>query len=195
MAENWLWHTIGSLAIPCAPHPLPKSPKKLFPIFDLDKDVLLEEHIKQFMLSLRMMDLEHEDVVSILFCYTFQGKASTWFFSLALRSITPWKQFETALMTQFRDEKTLGILFLVISRININKKERIKDFNYRFITLLKNIPNNLIEVVQIKFYTTALPPPIAMFVKRENKQTLAENLEEAIKFEKDLGSISNHPRN
>ena len=46
--------------------------------------------------------------------------------------------------------------------------------------------------MQIKFYSSALPPPIAMFVKREKKQTLVENLEEYLKVENDLVSNSNH---
>ena len=40
-------------------------------------------------------------------------------------------------MTQFRDDKTSGILFLEILRMNINKKEKVKDFNQMFITLVK----------------------------------------------------------
>ena len=58
-------------------------------------------------------------------------------------------------MTQFMDDKTSGILFLELSRININKKEKVKDFHQIFITLLNIIPDKLAEVVQIKFYTVA----------------------------------------
>jgi hypothetical protein len=43
--------------------------------------------------------------------------------------ITSWQQFETAFMTQSGDGKTSGILFLELSRIKIDKKENIKDFN------------------------------------------------------------------
>ena len=70
-----------------------------------------------------------------------------------------------------------------------------KDFNQRFITLLNKIANKPSEALQIEFYTSSLLPPISMFVKREKKQTLVENLEETIKVEKDLESISNHPGN
>ena len=48
------------------------------------------------------------------------------------------------------------------------------------------------EVVQIKFYTITLPPPIAIFVKRKKIWTLKENFLESIKVEKDLASISTH---
>ena len=43
--------------------------------------------------------------------------------------------------------------------------------------------------MQIEFYTAALLAHISMFVKRKEKQTLAENFEEAIKVEKDLEAI------
>ena len=127
-------------------------------------------------------------------CYVlpFQGKASSWFFSLALSSITSWRQFENAFITQFGDDKTLGTLFLDISIISLNKKEKVKDFNPIFITLLNRIHDNLVQVVQVNFYTTTLPPPVAMFIKRKEIQTLVENFVEAIKVEKDLSTISHH---
>jgi hypothetical protein len=84
-------------------------------------------------------------------------------------------------MTQFGDEKTLGTLFLDLSKIKINKKEKNKDFNQIFTTLHKKIPDKPTETVQMEFYTCTLPTPIAMFLKRKEKQTLVVNLEEAIK--------------
>ena len=98
-------------------------------------------------------------------------------------------------MTQFNDDKTSMILFLEISRIRTNKKEKVKDFNHRFITLLNRIPDKPTEVVQIEFYTVAFPPPLSMFVKRKEIQTLVDNLVESIKVEKDLATISTHPGN
>ena len=69
-------------------------------------------------------------------------------------------------MTQFAKCKTL---FLELSRIKINYKENIKDFNKRFTTLLNKILYNPIETMQIELYTSALLTPISMFVKRKEK--------------------------
>ena len=124
--------------------------------------------------------------------FYFLGKNINMVFILALRSITSWQQFEAAFMTQFGDDKTSGTLFIELSRMKMNNKEKVKDFNQIFTILLNKIPDKRVEVVQIEFYTTALLPPISMFVKREKKQTLDENLEEVIKVEKDLVTISNH---
>lgn len=163
-----------------------KASIKNLPKFYLDKDILPEDHIKKFMIYLNLMNIQHEDVACRLFCFIFQGKESSWFFSLFLRSITSWKQFETTFMTKFGDDKTSGILFLDISRIRINKKEKFKDLNKRFITLLNRILDKPVEVVQIEFYAAALLPLVAMFVKRKENQTLEKTFVEDIKVEKDL---------
>jgi hypothetical protein len=193
MASNQPWLANDVISIASFQHPLLKHPKKLLPKFDPNNGVLLEDHIKQFMLSQRLMNVEHENVSCSLFASFLIGKASTWFVSLAKRSITSWQQFEIAFITQFGDEKTSRVPFLEISRIKINKMEKIKYFNQRFISLLNQILDNPIEGVQIKFYIASLLPPVVMFEKSKEKQTLVEKFQEEIKVEKDLASISSHP--
>jgi hypothetical protein len=195
MEANIPWFAVDSIAVTGAQHPLPKHPKKLLPKFDLGNDVTPEDYIKQFMLSLRLMDVQHEDMVCRLFLYTFIDRASTRFFNLTVGSITSWQQLKTTFLTQFGDDKTSGILFLDISRIKFDKKDKVKEFNQIFINLLNRIPDNPTESVQVEFYTTALPLTIAMFVKAREKRTLAENFVEYVKLEKDLASISSHQGN
>lgn len=74
----------------------------------------------------------------------------------------------------------------------MNEKEKVKDFNQRFMTLLNRILIKPTEAVQIEFYNVALPPPIGMFVKNQDIQTLVDNFVEAIQVEKDLVKISNY---
>ena len=142
------------------------------------------------MTALDLMNAEHEDLVCILFPYTLKGKATKWFFNLAPRSITSWKQFEEAFMAQFSEKETSGILFLELLGIRMDENEKDKDFNQRFITLLNRIPINLAEAVQIEYCTFALPPNIAMFVKTQRKLTLVDNFAEAIQVEKDYEIMS-----
>ena len=87
MVANRPWLASNVIAVPGIQHPLPKHPEKILPKFDHDKDVTPEDHIKKFMISLRLMDVQHEYVVFILFPYTFVAQASTWFFILAAGSI------------------------------------------------------------------------------------------------------------
>lgn len=74
MEANQPWLAVDSILVPSAHHPLSKHPKNRLLKFDLDNDVLLEDHIKQFMISLRLMVVEHEDVFCRLVPYTFVGK-------------------------------------------------------------------------------------------------------------------------
>ena len=140
MAAYKPWLTIDVIAILGPTHPFPKNPQKLFPKYDPNDDVLPKYHIKQFMNSLNLMNVEHEDVVCTLFPHTLQGKATKWFFNLAPGSITSWKKFEEAFMEEFSVEETPGILPLDLLGIRMNENEKVKDFNERFISLLNRIP-------------------------------------------------------
>ena len=82
MSANKPWLAANSIAVPGAQYPFPKHPEKLLPKFDLDNDVSPEDHIKQFMLSLRLMDVKHKELVCRFLPYTFIDKASTWFLVL-----------------------------------------------------------------------------------------------------------------
>ena len=143
-----------------------------------------------------VLDVEHEDVVCRLFPYTFEGKASTWYFSLTAGSITSWNKFDLTFMNKFGDDKTPAALVLELSRIHMETKEKVKDFNQRFLTLRNKIPatSRPAEDVTIEFYTSALPVSMAMFVRQKAKLTLVENFEEAIKVEKDMTSTKANPR-
>ena len=99
MAANRPWLARNSIVVPKIQYPLPKYPENLLSKFDPDNDVSPKDHIKQFMLSLRLLDVQHEDVVFILFPYTLVGQASMWFFSLTAGSITSWKKIEIAFLS------------------------------------------------------------------------------------------------
>ena len=98
-----------------------------------------------------------------------------------------WDQFATPFLKIFGNEKSLEVLVIELSNMNMDNKERIKYFNQRFLILRDKIPTalRLAEEVTIQFYTKALPPTIAMFVKRAKLATLAEVFDETILIEKD----------
>ena len=120
------------------------------------------------------MSVQEEDVVCRLFPYTFEGKASTWYFSLPKGSITSWNQFHTAFLEKFREDKTPTILILEVSRIRMDGKEKIKDFNQHFLALMNKIhvESRPLEGVVVKFYTLSLPQMMEMFMKQTCKVTL-----------------------
>ena len=56
----------------------------------------------------------------------------------------------------------------------MEKKEKVQDFNQRFTTLLNSFiaTTKLADESLVEYYTIALYPPMAMFVKRDGKATL-----------------------
>ena len=74
-------------------HNLPKQPDRLLPKYGLDIFGKLEDHIKKFILAIRLVNVQHEDIVYILFPYTFENKEFTWYFSLPTKCIMSWETF------------------------------------------------------------------------------------------------------
>ena len=95
---TWRARTQLNLATPL--HDFPKHPDIVLPKFDLGKGISVD-YLKFFFLALELLNIEHEDVVCILFPHAFEPKASSWFFSLQPNSITNWDSFERAFKRKF----------------------------------------------------------------------------------------------
>jgi len=93
--------------VPGPQHLLPKHPKKWLPKFDPNLKQPVEDHIKKFMLIVRLRSVKNEDVVRNLFPYTFEGNYSTWYFSQQPQTILSWDNFETYFLEKFGDDKSL----------------------------------------------------------------------------------------
>jgi len=130
------------------------------------------------------MNIEHEDVVCSIFPYTFEGKASTWYFYLREGSITNWNDFEITFTKKFRDDKSTTVPVLELSRVKMDAKEKVKDFNQILLPLMNKIhsTSNPVDDVSIEFYTSALSVSMAMFVKRFEKSTLDDTFKKPSKW-------------
>jgi hypothetical protein len=158
------------------------------PNFDVDSKKSVEDHIKKFMLAIRLMSVEHKDVVCRLFPYNFEGNASTCYFSQQPQTIVSWEKFETCFLEKFGDGKSLEVLIMELSNLNMNPKEKVKDFNQIFLTLKNKIPVDSMptEILIVVYSVKALHNNIAMWVKRSKKNMLLEAFEEANQIEKDI---------
>jgi hypothetical protein len=128
------------------------------------------------MLAIRLRNVEHEDVVCRLFPYTFEGNASTWYFSQQPHTIVSWEKFESFFLEKFGDDKSPKVLVMELSSLRMNPKEKIKDFNQRFLTLKNGIPTDSMpaENLIIAYYTKALHQSISIWVKQSKEATLLE---------------------
>ena len=122
-----------SLAIHGRVHNLPRHLEKLLPKFDLETSGLPKDHIKKFILAIRLMNFQHEDVVCSIFPYTFENLASTWYFNLPVGSITSWTKFQKDFLDKFVEETTTGALMVELFITTMSSKEKVKDFNQRLL--------------------------------------------------------------
>ena len=106
------WLLCDALAIPGRQHRLPKHPETLLPRYNPDSKESAEDHIQKFLLADRLMSVHAKDVVCRIFPYTFEGKASTWYFSLLEGSITSWNQFQTTFLDKSGEDKSPVVLVL-----------------------------------------------------------------------------------
>jgi hypothetical protein len=193
--RTWLDQDV--VAIPEPQHPLPKHPDKWLPKFDPDSNQIAEDHIKKFMLAIRLRSVEHEDVVCRLFPYTFEGNASTWYFSQQIHTIVSWDRFESCFLEKFGDEKSPEVLVMKLSSLKMNPKEKKKYFKQRFLTLNNRIPIDSMpaENLIVTYYTKGLHQNITIWVKRSKKATLLESFEEERQIEKDILSLKDNISN
>jgi hypothetical protein len=56
------------------------------------------------------MNVEHEDVVCRMFTYTFENKASMWYYNLPIGSIRSLDAFERTFLNNFGEDKTPATL-------------------------------------------------------------------------------------
>jgi hypothetical protein len=179
--NNQPWLAIYALAILGRVHKLPRHPEKLLPKFDPKTSGLLEDHIKKFILAIRLMNVQHEDIFYRIFPYTFENSASAWYFNLLVGSITSWTKFQKDFLDKFAEETTTGALMVELFASTMILKERVKESNQRFNTILNKFhpKDKPTQELQIEVYANALPTSISIFVKRDAKPTLAKNFEEA----------------
>jgi hypothetical protein len=129
--------TKDALVLPRRSHHFPSHPKKLLPKFDPETSGLPEDHIKKFILAIRLMNVQHEDVVCRLYPYKFKNSTSMWYFNLPVGSNNSWTKFHKYFLDKFPEEMTIGTLMAQIFAATMGPKEKFKDFNQRF----KNILN------------------------------------------------------
>jgi hypothetical protein len=111
------------------------------------------------------MNVQHEDIVCRLFPYTFENSASTWYFNLPVRSITSWTKFQKDFIDKFVEETTVGALTTKLFVATMSSKEKVKDFNQLFTTILNKFQpeDKPTWELQIEVYANALPTSISMF--------------------------------
>ena len=148
-------------------HDLLKNPENVLPIFDPGKGVSAQDHLQGFYLPLNLLNVEHEDVVCIIFQYTFEPKELSCHFSLQVDSILNSDGFAKEFLGKFGNQKTVATLMKELLSMRMGDEENVQEFNKRFTTLLNSfsVATRPVKESLVEYYTTTLYLPIEMFVK------------------------------
>jgi hypothetical protein len=96
----------------------------------------------------------------MIFPYTFDNAASTWYFNFPVGSITSWTKFQRDFLDKFAEETTTGDLMVELFTSTMSPKYKFKYFNQRFTTILKKFQPEAkpTQELQIEVYANfALP--------------------------------------
>ena len=103
----------------------------------------------------------------------------------------PLKRF---FRSKYATQKTHATLMKGLGALKKERKEKVHNFTQRFSAYLKNLyaTDKPSDKVPIEYYTSALGPDLAMFVKSQAKPTLSETYEEAERVEAEKESIEDY---
>lgn len=91
----------------------------------------------------------------------------------------------------FVDNKTPATLLKELGSLKMEGKEKVKDFNGRFMHILNKfaVDTKPHDSITVNYYMSALPTTIAQFIMRAVKPTRLESCEEDILVDKELHAI------
>jgi len=123
------WRDEGAINLGGPLHEMPRKFDEGLAKFDPDKLGSPEDHLNNFFLDTHLLNVQHEDVVCMLFPYNFSGRASTFYFILLVGSISDLDDFERLFIRKFGERKMTASLHKELGAIKMDKKEKVKYFN------------------------------------------------------------------
>ena len=171
---NLEWMTQGPLALPAVLHKITKQGERMNIKFKPDNAVKAEDHLDNFYLQLQTLEVCYDDVACRLFPCTLDNCASAWYHNHPPNSIQNWGSFKCMFLENFVDDKTPAMLLKELRSLRMEGKEKVKDFNQRFMHILNKFGADTKphDFVTIDYYMYALPTTIVYSVKRATKRLL-----------------------
>jgi hypothetical protein len=133
---------------------------------------LPEDHIKKFILAIRMMNVQHEGIVCRIFPYTLENSTFMWYFNLLVGSITSWTKFQKDFLDKFAEETTTRALMAeFFTTTTMSSKEKVKDFNQIFTTILNKFQPEAKPTQELQIEVYASSPSFYLHVCKEGCQS------------------------
>lgn len=99
-----------------------------------------EQHLIRFNNAYDIFNLVEYDVACWVFVLSLHWNALEWFSLLLPRTIIDWEVLESLFIEKYFPRKDPQSLFLKLVNIEMYEKEIVKNFSFKFMTLLHEIP-------------------------------------------------------
>lgn len=129
--------TQGPLALLGALYMMPNCLKRILTKHDPDREVKAEDHLDNLYLQLQTLKVQYDDVACKLFPCTLDGREAVWYHNLPINSIHKWGMFKRMFLENFVDDKTPTMLLKELGSLKMEAKEKVNDFNQRFLRIFK----------------------------------------------------------
>jgi hypothetical protein len=135
----------------------------------------------KFYSACEIFNVAQNDVACRLFISTLKEYVSEWFYSLLPGTITSWDVLENSFVERYFSRKDPYSLFLKLVEIGMNKEETIKDFSFRFMKVLHEIPQEMFpnDVIIFSCYENSLPTNLRFLLRQEGKHSWKELMQRA----------------
>jgi hypothetical protein len=103
-------------------------------------------------------------------------------------TITSWDVLENLFVEKYFPRKDPYSLFLKLVEIQMNEQETVKDFTFRFMKVLHEIPQEIFpnDVIIFSCYENALPVNLRFLLKQEGKCSWKELMQRAQVIERNI---------
>lgn len=89
---------------------MPRHLEKLSSNVDPDNKTKVEDHIDDFYMHLRMLELRYGDFYYKIFHFTLEGRVTIWYHNMLVNLVHGWREFKKLFLEKFTDDKTLAML-------------------------------------------------------------------------------------
>lgn len=172
--SNIEWMTQGPLSLLDVMHKIPKRAERMNINFNPDSVMKAEDHLDNFYLQLQTLEICYDNIACRLFPCTLDGQAAAWYHSLPPNSMQNWVSFKRMFLENLVDDKTPAMLLKELGSLKMEGKDKVKDFNQRFVRILNKFVADTKphDSIAVDYYTSALPTTITQFFKRAAKRLL-----------------------
>ena len=143
VVSGFILNKYASLALHQVLNDMPQDYLKLFPRFTEEDITSFQKHIEDFCVFAENVDVEHLDVVLIIFVEYLDGEARKWFKYLPNNAVATCEEMENYFTKKWGEKRDHDYILTNLNALKKKHNEDVMKFIKRFNKLYNNLPNEI----------------------------------------------------